>query len=137
MSVPLSVVGALLTLCLTGTPLNAASPMGLVLLVGLVVKNGILLLEQSERLLDEGCSLEDALVEAVRLRLRPILMTTLATMAGLLPLALDIGSGAELQRPLAEAVIGGLAVSTGVSLVVLPSLVSLALGGPRRDMGSH
>jgi multidrug efflux pump subunit AcrB len=124
-SVPLAVVGALLTLWLTQIPLNASSLMGCVLLVGLVVKNGILLLEQYEQLLEKGKDVEQALVEAGQIRARPILMTTLATIAGLIPLALGFGSGAEIQRPLAVAVIGGLAVSTSVSLIVLPSLVRL------------
>jgi len=124
-SVPLAVIGALLTLWATGIPLNASSLMGCVLLVGLVVKNGILLLEQAERSLDAGVPLTEALIEAGGVRLRPILMTTLATIAGLLPLALGIGAGSELQRPLSVAVIGGLIVSTAVSLLVLPSLVRL------------
>ena len=124
-SVPLAVVGALLTLWLTQIPLNASSLMGCVLLVGLVVKNGILLLEQYEQLLEKGKDVEQALVEAGQIRARPILMTTLATIAGLIPLALGFGSGAEIQRPLAVAVIGGLAVPTSVSLIVVPSLVRL------------
>ncbi len=125
-SVPLAVVGALVTLWVLQIPLNASSLMGCVLLVGLVVKNGILLLEQFERLLDEnGQDVERALVLAGRIRVRPILMTTLATIAGLAPLALGLGAGAEIQRPLAVAVIGGLVVSTAVSLLVLPSLVRL------------
>jgi multidrug efflux pump subunit AcrB len=124
-SVPLAVVGALATLWLLQIPLNASSLMGCVLLVGLVVKNGILLLEQYERLLGEGRDVEEALLAAGRIRVRPILMTTLATLAGLTPLALGLGAGAEIQRPLAVAVIGGLVVSTAVSLVVLPSLVRL------------
>jgi CzcA family heavy metal efflux pump len=127
-SVPLAVVGALITLVLTGVPLNASSMMGCVLLVGLVVKNGILLLEQAESLWHEkpGVSLDAALLEAGSIRVRPILMTTLATIAGLAPLALGIGAGAEIQQPLATAVIGGLLVSTLVSLLVIPSLVGLA-----------
>jgi multidrug efflux pump subunit AcrB len=124
-SVPLAVVGALVTLWITYIPLNASSLMGCVLLVGLVVKNGILLLEQAETLQAQGSALEPSLVEAGRIRIRPILMTTLATIAGLTPLALGLGSGAEIQRPLAVAVIGGLVVSTGISLFVLPSLVRL------------
>jgi CzcA family heavy metal efflux pump len=125
LSVPLAVVGALATLWVTAIPLNASSLMGCVLLVGLVVKNGILLLEQAETLQHEGAQLEPSLVEAGRIRVRPILMTTLATIAGLAPLALGLGAGAEIQRPLAVAVIGGLIVSTGISLFVLPSLVRL------------
>ena len=99
--------------------------MGCVLLVGLVVKNGILLLEQAESLWDRGAPLDVALVEAGTIRVRPILMTTLATVAGLAPLALGLGAGAELQRPLALAVVGGLLFSTAVSLFVTPALVGL------------
>lgn len=122
---PLSTVGGLAVLALTGTPLNLSSMTGLILLVGLVVKNGILLLEYAQRLIHEGHPLEEALIAAARRRLRPILMTTAATLAGLAPLALGIGSGAELQRPLAIAVIGGLALSTVVTLVVTPGLTVL------------
>ena len=125
-TVPLAVVGALLSLLATGVPLNASSLMGCVLLVGLVVKNGILLLEQAESSWREGMTLEAALLHAGGLRVRPILMTTLATIAGLAPLALGLGSGAELQRPLATAVVGGLVVSTLVSLFLLPALTRLA-----------
>jgi len=125
-SVPLAVVGALLTLLATGVDLNASSLMGCVMLVGLVVKNGILLLEQAETLWERGATLDDALVEAGTIRVRPILMTTFATVAGLAPLALGLGAGAELQRPLALAVIGGLIFSTAVSLFVTPALVGLA-----------
>src|SRR5207237_9772575 len=105
---------------------NASSLMGCVLLVGLVVKNGILLLEQAEALWDQGATLEDALLQAGTIRIRPILMTTLATIAGLAPLALGIGAGAELQRPLALAVIGGLILSTAVSLFLMPALLRLS-----------
>ncbi len=134
-SVPLSVVGALATLWATAIPLNASSLMGCVLLVGLVVKNGILLLEQAESLHDEGKPIDEALVGAGRIRVRPILMTTLATIAGLAPLALGLGSGAEIQRPLAVAVIGGLVVSTAVSLFILPALVRLVSPEPLRAVG--
>ncbi|MDB4983336.1 MAG: Cobalt-zinc-cadmium resistance protein CzcA, partial [Myxococcales bacterium] len=126
-SVPLAVVGALVTLAVTGVPLNASSLMGCVLLVGLVVKNGILLLEQTESLWRDGVSLDEVLLEAGSIRLRPILMTTLATIAGLAPLALGLGAGAEIQRPLATAVIGGLVVSTAVSVLIIPALVRLVV----------
>jgi multidrug efflux pump subunit AcrB len=119
---PVALVGAALTLWLLGVPLNASSSMGAVLLVGLVVKNGILLLEHAEGLRNEGVEAVEAMVRAGERRLRPILLTTLCTVFGLLPLALGIGSGAELQRPLAVAVIGGLAVSTAVVLFLLPAL---------------
>ena len=125
-SVPLAVVGALLTLLTTGVALNASSLMGCVMLVGLVVKNGILLLEQAERSRDRGVPLDVALVEAGTIRVRPILMTTLATIAGLAPLALGLGAGADLQRPLALAVMGGLAVLDGRQPVRDAALVGLA-----------
>ncbi|MEO8705441.1 MAG: efflux RND transporter permease subunit [Kofleriaceae bacterium] len=124
-SAPLSTVGGLLGLALTGTPLNTSSLTGLILLVGLVVKNGILLLEYAQRLVAEGRCFEEALVAAARRRLRPIVMTTAATLAGLAPLALGIGAGSELQRPLAIAVIGGLVLSIVVTLVVTLGLAAL------------
>jgi multidrug efflux pump subunit AcrB len=96
--------------------------MGLILLVGLVVKNGIMLLDFSEKLHEEGEPFESAIAHAGRIRLRPILMTTFCTLFGLLPLAMGLGAGAELQKPLALAVIGGLALSTPVTLLVVPGL---------------
>ncbi|HSN26942.1 MAG TPA: efflux RND transporter permease subunit [Kofleriaceae bacterium] len=122
---PLSTVGGLLVLAITGIPLDVSSMTGLILLVGLVVKNGILLLENAQHHVAEGLPLEDALAAAARRRLRPIIMTTAATLAGLAPLALGIGAGAELQRPLAVAVIGGLTLATLVTLVVTPGLTAL------------
>ena len=109
---------------LTGVSLNVASAMGLILLVGLVVKNGIVLLDYAHRLNAEGHPFTEALEIAGAVRLRPILMTTLCTLFGLLPLALGFGAGAELQRPLALAVIGGLALSTFV--YVVPRAVGLS-----------
>ncbi|HEX5215580.1 MAG TPA: efflux RND transporter permease subunit, partial [Vicinamibacterales bacterium] len=118
---PLSLSGAFALLIVTGTDLNVSSAMGLILLIGLVVKNGIVLLDFAERRHIEGVSLEDAMLAAARVRLRPILMTTLCTLFGLLPLALGLGAGAELQKPLALAVIGGLSLSTLVTLYLVPS----------------
>ncbi|HXM38931.1 MAG TPA: efflux RND transporter permease subunit [Gemmatimonadales bacterium] len=121
---PVSFVGALVLLMVTGTPLNVASFMGLILLVGLIVKNGIILLDFTRlRMRDEGAPLEVAIREAARVRLRPILMTTLCTLFGLLPLALGLGAGSELQRPLALAVIGGLVLSTPITLFAVPTLL--------------
>jgi multidrug efflux pump subunit AcrB len=118
---PLSFGGALLLLMMTGTELNVSSAMGFILLVGLVVKNGIVMLDYAHRLQDEGAPFEQAVARAARVRLRPILMTTLCTLFGLLPLALGLGSGAELQKPLALAVIGGLGLSTPVTLLLVPA----------------
>ena len=124
LAAPLSFVGAIGLLLITGTPLNVSSFMGLILLVGLIVKNGIILLDFARHLMrNEGVPLEQALRDAARIRLRPILMTTLCTLFGLLPLALGIGAGSDLQRPLALAVIGGLALSTPITLFVVPSLL--------------
>ena len=121
---PLSFVGALLLLLVTGTPLNVSSFMGLILLVGLIVKNGIILLDFTRhRMRTGGATLGVAMREAARVRLRPILMTTLCTLFGLLPLALGLGAGSEMQRPLALAVIGGLALSTPITLFVVPTLL--------------
>ncbi len=122
---PLSTAGGLLALAITHTPLDISSMTGLVLLVGLVVKNGILLLEQVQHEQAAGAALEAAIIAAARRRIRPILMTTIATLAGLAPLAIGIGAGAELQRPLAITVIGGLVLATLVTLVVIPGLASL------------
>jgi multidrug efflux pump subunit AcrB len=128
---PVSFVGALVLLILTGTALNVASFMGLILLVGLIVKNGIILLDFTRlRMRDEGAPLEVAIREAARVRLRPILMTTLCTLFGLLPLALGLGAGSELQRPLALAVIGGLILSTPITLFAVPTLL-VAIRGAR------
>ncbi|HEX3759384.1 MAG TPA: efflux RND transporter permease subunit [Kofleriaceae bacterium] len=127
---PLSTVGGLLVLAVTGIPLDVSSMTGLILLVGLVVKNGILLLENAQHHLAAGDDLEAALIAAARRRLRPILMTTAATLAGLAPLALGLGAGAELQRPLAVAVIGGLTLATVVTLVVTPGLTALLARRP-------
>lgn len=123
-SVPVALVGALAALLLTGVPLNASSLMGCVLLIGLVVKNGVLLLEEAEKRFDAGASPVEAVIEASDRRVRPVLMTTLATLAGLAPLALGMGAGAELQRPLAVAVMGGLATSMLATLALLPPLAT-------------
>jgi multidrug efflux pump subunit AcrB len=123
--VPLGLTGAVIMLTSTGVPFNVSSFMGVILLVGLIVKNGILLLDAAVRGRRTGMSEAEALVHGGQVRLRPILMTTLCTLVGLVPLALGLGGGAELQRPLALAVIGGLAVSTAVTLLVLPTMLEL------------
>ena len=133
LAAPLSFVGALGLLLATKTALNVSSFMGLILLVGLIVKNGIILLDFTRlRMRQAGLPLEQAIREAARVRLRPILMTTLCTLFGLLPLALGIGSGSELQRPLALAVIGGLALSTPITLYLVPTLLVAVRGREHR-----
>lgn len=129
LAAPLSFVGALLLLLITGTPLNVSSFMGLILLVGLVVKNGIILLDFTRhRMREGGLPLELAIREAAAVRLRPILMTTLCTLFGLMPLALGLGAGSEMQKALALAVIGGLALSTPITLFIVPTLLVAVRG---------
>lgn len=123
---PLALVGAFLTLVAFGIPLNASSLMGCVLLAGLVVKNGILLLEHA-RELAVHMPFREALARSGERRLRPIAMTTAASVAGLIPLALAFGAGSELQRPLAVATVGGLLLSTLVTLFALPALAALVV----------
>jgi multidrug efflux pump subunit AcrB len=135
---PISFAGAMALLLVTGTPLNVSSFMGLILLVGLIVKNGIILLDFTHhRMLTTGEALEPALLEAGRVRLRPILMTTLCTLFGLLPLALGLGAGSEMQRPLALAVIGGLALSTPITLYLVPTLLVAVRGREWRVAGAR
>lgn len=130
LAAPLSFAGAAALLLVTGVPFNVASFMGMILLVGLVVKNGIILLDFTRhRMRYEGEALEPAIRAAARIRLRPILMTTLCTLFGLLPLALGLGAGSEMQRPLALAVIGGLALSTPITLFLVPAFVVAIRGG--------
>jgi CzcA family heavy metal efflux pump len=130
---PLSLGGAFALLIATHTDLNVSSAMGLILLVGLIVKNGIVLLDFAEKRFHEGMPMDQAIREAARVRLRPILMTTLCTLFGLLPLALGLGAGAELQKPLALAVIGGLSLSTLVTLYLVPAAY-LVLVGRKREL---
>ncbi|WP_208427317.1 MULTISPECIES: efflux RND transporter permease subunit [Salinibacter] len=128
-SVPLVLIGVLPTLVLTGTTVNIQSVMGLVMLIGIVVNNAIVLVDYINLMRREhGMDLLPAVAEAGRLRLRPILMTTLTTVLGLVPLALGIGAGAEIQAALARVVIGGLLASTLITLVLIPTAyVSLEL----------
>ncbi|HEY2474610.1 MAG TPA: efflux RND transporter permease subunit [Candidatus Cybelea sp.] len=123
-AVPLAPIGVALALWITRTPFNVASFMGLLLLVGLVVKNGILLVDAANRRRGEGEPMAEALAGAGHERLRPILMTTLATIGGLLPLAFGIGAGAAMEQPLAIAVVGGLSTATFFTLVLIPVLYS-------------
>lgn len=125
LSVPLAAIGVLVTLFLTRTTLNVQSYIGCIMLGGIVVNNAILLVDQAGRLRAEGRPVDEAVAEAGRRRLRPILMTSLTTIIALLPLALGVGEGADAQAPLARAVVGGLSASTLISLVVVPVVYSL------------
>ncbi|MBU0732687.1 MAG: efflux RND transporter permease subunit [Proteobacteria bacterium] len=128
-SVPVATVGVLVILFLTGTTFNVQSYIGCIMLGGIAVNNAILLVDQAGLLSRGGMPVRDAVIEAGRRRLRPILMTTLTTILGLLPLALGIGEGADAQAPLARAVIGGLTGSTLITLVLIPAVYSLFHAG--------
>ena len=125
LSVPLAAVGVLVTLFLTKTTLNVQSYIGCIMLGGIVVNNAILLVDQAGQLRRSGLGIGDAVAEAGRRRLRPILMTTMTTIFALLPLAFGIGEGADAQAPLARAVVGGLGGSTLITLVLIPAVYSL------------
>jgi HAE1 family hydrophobic/amphiphilic exporter-1 len=124
-SIPLALIGAVLALWLTGSTLSVVVFIGLILLVGIVVNNAIVLVDLINQLRAEGMTKYEAIVEGGRLRLRPILMTTLTTTLGLLPLALGLGEGAEVRAPMAIPVIGGLVVSTLLTLIVIPVMYAV------------
>jgi len=115
----------LLALFITGKTLNVVSLMGMIMIVGIVAKNGILMLDAVEERLGDGDTLREALLRSGRRRFRPVLMTSLAAMLGMLPLALAIGAGSELLQPLAIAVIGGLTIALGLSLIVTPTVYAM------------
>jgi multidrug efflux pump subunit AcrB len=124
--------GSFLALDLSGITLNISSFMGVIMVTGITAKNGILLLDHAEREIDAGAQPRSALTNAARIRLRPILMTTLATAAGLLPLALALGAGARVQQPLALAVIGGLAMALVLSTPLASGIYLLGTKGSAR-----
>ena len=127
-SVPLGFIGVVWALFVTGNTLSVISFIGIIMMVGVVVSNAILLVDYINRLREEGVELKEAIVQAGRIRLRPILMTTLTTICGLIPMALGLGEGAEANASLAISVIGGLAVSTFLTLVFLPTLYMIVEG---------
>jgi hydrophobe/amphiphile efflux-1 (HAE1) family protein len=124
-SVPLGVTGVFVSLWVTGTTLSVNSFMGIIMMVGIVVSNGVLLVDFARMLQARGMPVHEAMIQAGRTRLRPILMTTLATVFGLLPMAMGLGEGSEANLPLARAVIGGLVVSTFFTLFLVPALYTL------------
>jgi len=125
LSLPLSLVGMAAMLALTRDTVNMMSLIGLIMLMGLVTKNAILLVDYTKVLRSKGIERREAIITAGRTRLRPIMMTTLAMIFGMLPLALAIGAGAEMRAPLARAVIGGLITSTFLTLLVVPVMYTL------------
>ena len=125
----LSVTGVIVALLVTGITFNVASFMGVIMVIGIVAKNGILLIDADQRFRAQGMSPYDAMVNASRRRLRPIVMTALAAVTGMLPLALALGAGSQMLQPLAVAVIGGIAISMILSLIVTPTLYFLFTRG--------
>src|SRR5258707_11990358 len=130
-TVPLGLIGVLAMLFVTRTPLNVQSSMGIIFLVGIVVSNGVLLLDFANRLRKQGQSVRQAIASASAIRLRPILMTFLATFLDLIPMAIGLGRGSEANVPLARAVVGGLLTSTFLTLIVVPILYTVLI----RDTG--
>lgn len=124
-AVPMGLIGVVWTLYLTSTTLNIESFMGIIVMVGIVVSNSILLVDFANQRRREGHPLRRAVVESARIRMRPILMTALATVVGLMPLALKLGAGSEASAPLARAAAGGLAVSTALTLFLVPTIYEI------------
>ena len=129
LAVPPGITGVLLTLYFTGTTLNVMSLMGVVMLVGIAVSNSILIVEFTRHLREGGMAVRDAVAMACRVHLRPVLMTSLATIMGLLPMALKMGAGSEAYAPLARALLGGLAVSVILTVFLVPSAYLLIYRG--------
>ncbi len=129
-AVPPGLTGALLILYLTGTTMNVMSLMGLMILIGMTVSDSILIVEFTRQLREEGMTVRQAVVTAARVRLRPVLMTSLATIIGLLPMALKLGAGSESYAPLARAVVGGMSVSLMMTVIMVPAAYYVAY---RRD----
>ena len=132
LAVPTGLTGVLLTLVITGTTLNVMSLMGVIMMVGIVVSNSILIVEFAHRLEEDGFAVREAIVSSCRIRLRPILMTSLATIIGLLPMALKLGTGSEQYAPLARAIIGGLIVSVVLTVFLVPAAYLWVYGSRNR-----
>jgi HAE1 family hydrophobic/amphiphilic exporter-1 len=124
-TIPMGLIGAVWGLVLTGTTVNAVAFIGLILLAGIVVNNAIVLLDAVNQARERGLPRHDALVLAGRTRLRPILITSVSTILGLVPMAIGLGEGAEVRRPMAITVIGGMLVATVLTLIIIPVLYTL------------
>ena len=130
LAVPPGIAGVMITLLLWGTTLNVMSLMGVVMLVGIAVSNSILIVEFTRHLREEGMAVREAVAMACRVRLRPVLMTSLATIIGLLPMALKLGAGSEAYAPLARAILGGLTVSVLLTVFLVPAAYVLVWDRP-------
>ena len=136
MAIPFSFTGVVLALLMTGTTLNMIAALGAILLVGIVVKNGIVLVDYIDLMRDRGIELNEAIALSGRSRLRPVLMTTATTILGMLPMALSVGEGSEMWTPMGITVIGGLTVSTVITLIIVPVLYALMARHGERDKQS-
>ncbi len=126
-TIPFALIGVILTLLITGTPISVIVLIGLIMLAGIVVNNAIVLIDYINQLRNRGFAKRDAIKQAGQVRLRPILMTTITTVLGLLPMALGLGEGAELRTPMAITVIGGLLIGTLLTLVVIPTVYDVVI----------
>ena len=126
LAIPMGFIGVLVVLPLTGTTLNVMSLMGVLMLVGISASNSILIVEFTHRLEEQGKGIEEAVITSCRVRFRPILMTSLATIIGMVPMALKLGTGSEQYAPLARAIIGGLTVSVVLTVFIVPAAYLLA-----------
>lgn len=133
LTVPLSITGGLAALALSGGTLNIYSQVGLVTLIGIITKNGILIVEFTNQLRERGASVREAIIEAATLRLRPILMTTAATVFGAVPLAIASGAGAKARQDIGWVIIGGLVLGTFFTLFVIPAVLSVFAGRQRPE----
>ena len=131
--VPLALTGGILSLALRGIPFSISSAVGFIALSGVAVLNGVVMLSFVRRLRANGVPVHEALMQGCASRLRPVLMTALVASVGFIPMAIATGRGAEVQRPLATVVIGGIVSSTLLTLVVLPALYSIVHRGRRRE----
>jgi multidrug efflux pump len=134
LTVPTSMAGALITLHFTGQTLNIFSQIGIIMLIGLVTKNGILIVEFANQRKMEGASRADAVLEAATTRFRPILMTSMATILGILPIALSLGTAAGSRQSLGIAVVGGMIISGFLTLYIVPAMYSY-LSRSRKSLG--
>ena len=125
LTIPLALVGSVWAMFLTGTTVNVVAYIGLIMLAGIVVNQSIVLIDAVNQLREKGLAKHEAIVEAARLRLRPIVITKLTTILGLLPMAIGLGEGAEIRKPMAITVIGGVAVASFFTLLVIPVVYSL------------
>lgn len=132
LAIPMGVSGVLLILLFTHTTLNVMSLMGVLMLVGIANSNSILIVDFAHRLEEQGLSVQDAVITACRVRLRPILMTSLATIIGMIPMALKLGAGAEQYAPMAKAIIGGLTSSVILTVFIVPAAYLLIYRNRRR-----